>query len=61
MGSDMKAENKRSKIYEAQERYVRKNRAEGATRVNVWVPDEESAKEIKAIAREMRRGKWFEA
>lgn len=50
----------RKRIYEAQERYVRKNRDSGKKRVNVWVPDEECAEELKAIAKEMRDGTWFD-
>lgn len=50
----------KKRIYEAQDRYVRKNKESGRKRVNVWVPDDECAEELKAIAKEMRQGTWFE-
>lgn len=50
----------KKRIYEAQERYVKKNRASERTRVNVWVPEGRAADELKAIAKEMRAGTWFD-
>lgn len=48
------------RIYEAQNRYVKKNKDNEMTRVNVWVPKGRDADELKAIAKEMRDGTWFE-
>ena len=48
------------RIYEAQNRYIQKNRDADMTRVQVWVNKGRDAEEIRAIAKEMRDGTWFE-
>ena len=49
-----------TRIYEAQERYIQKNKDSDMTRVQVWVNKGRDAEEIRAIAKEMRDGTWFE-
>jgi hypothetical protein len=46
-----------SAVYEAQRRYAENQKQRGMTRVNLFVP-KDLAEELKAIAADMRSGKW---